>query len=108
MVTVCIAILSASVSTKGMKNANGHYCFQNVAKPIRDHCCQKTTPDVHQQPRKPIPLLLLFYGLWWLVTRSYDAGEAVFQELIEQHVTIQRLTTSMPGVRFVLAMILAL
>jgi hypothetical protein len=31
-----------------------------------------------------------------------------FRELIEQHVTIQRLTTSMPGFRFVLAMILAL
>jgi Transposase DDE domain group 1 len=31
-----------------------------------------------------------------------------FQQLIEQHVTIQRLTTSMPGFRFVLAMILAL
>jgi Transposase DDE domain group 1 len=31
-----------------------------------------------------------------------------FQELIEQHVTITRLTTSMPGFRFVLAMILAL
>jgi len=31
-----------------------------------------------------------------------------FQELVEQHVTIQRLTTSMPGFRFVLAMILAL
>ena len=31
-----------------------------------------------------------------------------FQQLIEQHVTIKRLTTSMPGCRFVLAMILAL
>jgi Transposase DDE domain group 1 len=31
-----------------------------------------------------------------------------FQEWIEQHVTIRRLTTSMPGFRFVLAMILAL
>jgi hypothetical protein len=31
-----------------------------------------------------------------------------FQELIEQHVTITRLTTSMPGFGFVLAMILAL
>jgi hypothetical protein len=31
-----------------------------------------------------------------------------FRELIEQHVTINRLTTSMPGFRFVLAMILAL
>src|SRR5207248_6080614 len=31
-----------------------------------------------------------------------------FQELIEQHVTIKRLTTSMPGFRFVWAMILAL
>jgi Transposase DDE domain group 1 len=31
-----------------------------------------------------------------------------FRELIEQHVTIQRLTTSMPGFQFVLAMILAL
>jgi Transposase DDE domain group 1 len=31
-----------------------------------------------------------------------------FQELVEQHVTIKRLTTSMPGFRFVLAMILAL
>src|SRR5204863_8622562 len=31
-----------------------------------------------------------------------------FQELIEQHVTIKRLTTSMPGYRLVLAMILAL
>jgi len=31
-----------------------------------------------------------------------------FQQLIEQHVTIKRLTTSMPGFRFVLAMILAL
>ena len=31
-----------------------------------------------------------------------------FQELIEQHVTIKRLTTSMPGFRFVLAMLLAL
>src|SRR6266496_3224562 len=31
-----------------------------------------------------------------------------FQELIERHVTIKRLTTSMPGFRFVLAMILAL
>jgi hypothetical protein len=31
-----------------------------------------------------------------------------FQELIEEHVTIRRLTTSMPGFRFVLAMILAL
>ena len=31
-----------------------------------------------------------------------------FQELIERHVTITRLTTSMPGFRFVLAMILAL
>src|SRR5438105_4194666 len=31
-----------------------------------------------------------------------------FRELIEQHVTIQRLTTSMPGFRFVLAMVLAL
>jgi hypothetical protein len=31
-----------------------------------------------------------------------------FQQLIEEHVTIKRLTTSMPGCRFVLAMILAL
>ena len=31
-----------------------------------------------------------------------------FQELVERHVTIKRLTTSMPGFRFVLAMILAL
>jgi Transposase DDE domain group 1 len=31
-----------------------------------------------------------------------------FQELVEQHVTIKRLTTAMPGFRFVLAMILAL
>jgi hypothetical protein len=31
-----------------------------------------------------------------------------FRELIEQHVTIRRLTTSMPGFRFILAMILAL
>ena len=31
-----------------------------------------------------------------------------FQELIERHVTIKRLTTSMPGFRFVMAMILAL
>src|SRR5690242_19220360 len=31
-----------------------------------------------------------------------------FQELIEQHVTIKRMTTSMPGFRFVLAMLLAL
>ena len=30
-----------------------------------------------------------------------------FQQLIEEHVTIQRLTTSMPGFRFVLAMVLA-
>ena len=31
-----------------------------------------------------------------------------FRELIERHVTITRLTPSMPGFRFVLAMILAL
>src|ERR1700683_5559155 len=31
-----------------------------------------------------------------------------FQQLIEEHVTIQRLTTSMSGFRFVLGMILAL
>ena len=31
-----------------------------------------------------------------------------FQQLIEEHVTIKRLTTCMPGFRFVLAMILAL
>ena len=31
-----------------------------------------------------------------------------FRELIEQHVTITRLTTSMPGFRFIVAMILAL
>lgn len=31
-----------------------------------------------------------------------------FQKLIEEHVTIKRVTTSMPGSRFVLAMILAL
>jgi hypothetical protein len=31
-----------------------------------------------------------------------------FQQLIEKHVTIQRLTTSMPGFRFVLTMVLAL
>jgi hypothetical protein len=31
-----------------------------------------------------------------------------FQELIERHVTIKRLTTSMPGSRFVMAMMLAL
>ena len=31
-----------------------------------------------------------------------------FQQLIEEHVTIKRLTTSMPTFRFVLAMILAL
>jgi hypothetical protein len=31
-----------------------------------------------------------------------------FQELVEQQVTIKRLTTSMPGFRFVLAMVLAL
>src|SRR5262245_15801633 len=31
-----------------------------------------------------------------------------FQQLIEEHVTIKRLTTSMPGSRFVLAMMLAL
>lgn len=31
-----------------------------------------------------------------------------FQELVEQQVTIKRRTTSMPGFRFVLAMILAL
>ena len=29
-----------------------------------------------------------------------------FQQLIERHVTIKRLTTSMPGFRFVMAMIL--
>src|ERR1700693_410036 len=34
--------------------------------------------------------------------------ELQFQELIEEQVTIQRLTTSMPGFRFVLAMVLAL
>ena len=31
-----------------------------------------------------------------------------FQQLIQEHVTIRRLTTSMPGFRFVLAMVLAL
>jgi hypothetical protein len=31
-----------------------------------------------------------------------------FQQLIEEHVTIKRLTTSMPSFRFVLAMILTL
>jgi Transposase DDE domain group 1 len=31
-----------------------------------------------------------------------------FRELVEQHVTIKRLTTSMPGFRFIVAMILAL
>src|SRR5579864_641498 len=31
-----------------------------------------------------------------------------FQQLIEEHVTIKRLTTSMPGFRFVLGMVLAL
>jgi hypothetical protein len=31
-----------------------------------------------------------------------------FQQLVEEQVTIKRLTTSMPGFRFVLAMILAL
>ena len=31
-----------------------------------------------------------------------------FQQLIEEHVTIQRLTRAMPGFRFVLAMVLAL
>ena len=31
-----------------------------------------------------------------------------FQQLVEEHVTIKRLTTSMPGYRFVLAMVLAL
>jgi len=31
-----------------------------------------------------------------------------FQQLIAEHVTIKRLTTSMPGFQFVLGMILAL
>src|SRR5215470_14755763 len=31
-----------------------------------------------------------------------------FQQLIEEHVTMKRLTTSMPGFRFIVAMILAL
>src|SRR5579871_2800222 len=31
-----------------------------------------------------------------------------FQQLIEEHLTIRRVTTSMPGFRFVLAMVLAL
>src|ERR1700694_6179119 len=31
-----------------------------------------------------------------------------FQQLIEEHVTIRRVTSSMPGFRFVLAMVLAL
>src|SRR5215475_4075043 len=31
-----------------------------------------------------------------------------FQQLIEEHVTIKRLTTSMPGFRFVLGMLMAL
>jgi hypothetical protein len=31
-----------------------------------------------------------------------------FQQLVEEQVTIKRLTTSMPGFRFVLAMIVAL
>src|SRR6266481_6387192 len=81
----------------------------------------KTSPNLFEitAAKRPLPMFInshgsrfytcfFFYGLCWLVTRSYDAGEAVFQELIEQHVTIQRLTTSMPGFRFVLAMILAL
>lgn len=44
-------------------------------------------------------------GLLRVVTMLEKLG---FQELIERHVTMKRLTTSMPGFRFVLAMILAL
>jgi len=46
------------------------------------------------------------YGGWLPVATMLE--KLRFQEWIEQHVTIQRLTTSMPGFRFVLGMILAL
>ena len=46
------------------------------------------------------------YGGWLPVATRLE--KLRFQEWIEQHVTIQRLTTSMPGFRFVLGMILAL
>src|SRR5258708_27565967 len=42
--------------SKHERNEKRHsnYCFQNFVKSVRDHCGQKTTPDVHQKPRKPI------------------------------------------------------
>jgi hypothetical protein len=46
------------------------------------------------------------YGGWLPVATMLEKMR--FQEWIAQHVTIQRLTTSMPGFRFVLGMILAL
>jgi len=68
-------------------------------------------------PRKPMKIgaatpydfkrsnLTPYGGLLPVATMLEKLG---FQELIERHVTIHRLTTSMPGFRFVMAMILAL
>jgi len=69
------------------------------------------------KPRKPMKIgaatpydfsgsnLTPYGGLLPVATMLEKLG---FQELIERHVTIKRMTTSMPGFRFVLAMILAL
>ena len=46
------------------------------------------------------------YGGWLPVATMLEKLQ--FQQLIEQHEAIKRLTTSMPGFRFLLAMILAL
>jgi hypothetical protein len=68
-------------------------------------------------PRKPMKIgaatpfdftgsnLTPYGGLLPVTTMLEKLG---FQELIERHVTIKRLTTSMPGFRFMMAMILAL
>jgi len=68
-------------------------------------------------PRKPIRIgaatpydfkgshLTPYGGLLPAATMLENLG---FQELVERHVTIKRMTTSMPGFRFVMAMILAL
>jgi len=68
-------------------------------------------------PRKPMKIgsathydfkgshLTPYGGLLPVTTMLEKLG---FQELIERHVTMKRLTTSMPGFRFVMAMVLAL
>src|SRR6202008_328276 len=87
---------------------------KNTNKHTRKTPAQQGAQTIHRKPMKigastPYDFAgsnMTAYGGLLPVATLLEQWQ--FQQLIEEHVTIRRVTSSMPGFRFVLAMVLAL